>query len=295
MTRSLLATLGLLLAACAAPPAAAPTAPATAAAPDCGPAISGLDAVAGPGRLVMLGELHGTREIPAFVGDLACQAARGGVPVRLGLELPRSDAPALARFLAGQGDDVARAAVLASEHWQRPEQDGRGSEAMLALIERVGSLRRAGLDIDLFAFDPGSLAPTWNERDAAMAAAIRERVAAEPRALVLTLSGNLHNRTVPGLPWDPSAVPMGVHVRREIPDALSLDVRYLAGTAWICQERCESTEVGGSATGEPRRIALAAAPDEYGHDGVFAVGAITAATPAVARDASRGEPAADSP
>lgn len=284
MTRLVHVVLGLSLAACPAPREAPAPAPAAAVeAPDCGADLPGLDDVARPGRLVLLGELHGTREIPGFVGDLVCHAARRGLAVRLGLEIPRGDGPALARFLAGTGEASARAEVLASEHWQRPDQDGRSSEAMLALIERVRQLRRAGLDVDIFAFDADGPTATWNERDAAMATAILEQAAASSSALVLTLSGNLHNRTVTGLPWDAAAVPMGVHVRRGSPGALSLDVRYLPGAAWICQERCEAAEVGGSPEGQPRRVALSPAPDEHGHDGIYAVGAITAAPPAVAR------------
>jgi hypothetical protein len=287
MTRLRPSTLALLFVACAAPSAPSPTAPSVLVPPDCGQPIPGLDELARPGRLVMLGELHGTREIPDFTGDLACQAARHGIPVRLGLEVPRGDGPALARLLAAPDDDAARAAVLTREHWQRPDQDGRSSEAMLGLIERVGILRRLGLAIDIFAFDTDAHPQQWNARDAAMATAILAQTTTAPQSLVVTLSGNLHNRTVPGLPWDPAAVPMGVHVRRAVPGALSLDVRYLGGTAWICQERCGLTEVRGSREGEPRRVVLAAAHDEHGYNGVFAVGPISAASPAVASNAPR--------
>jgi hypothetical protein len=47
----------------------------------------GLDAVVKPGALVLLGEIHGTNEIPDFVGDAACAGARKG-RVHVGLELP---------------------------------------------------------------------------------------------------------------------------------------------------------------------------------------------------------------
>src|SRR5687768_14904456 len=52
----------------------------------CGEPIAGADSLLVPGALVMIGELHGTQEIPAFVGDLACLAASRGVAVRLGVE-----------------------------------------------------------------------------------------------------------------------------------------------------------------------------------------------------------------
>jgi hypothetical protein len=248
---------------------------------DCGPPIEGAEPVLQAGGLVMLGELHGTQQIPAFVADLACQGAVRELAVRVGLEIPRSEDEALAAYLTGSGAAADRAALLDAEHWQRPDQDGRSSEAILALIDRVRALRQGGLDVDLFAFDASSWAD-WNERDAAMAARILGRATAEPEALVLTLSGNLHNRTVQGLPWDPNAVPMGVLVQRARPDGISLDVRHAGGTAWICQqEGCGVARLAGGAAGTGRRIELRAEPDELGQHGTFSVGPLEAAPPAV--------------
>ncbi|MCX4240918.1 TraB/GumN family protein [Paraliomyxa miuraensis] len=248
---------------------------------ECGAPIEGADTVLRAGGLVMLGELHGAREIPAFVADLACAGASRGLSVRVGMEIPRSEDEALAAFLDGAGAASDREALLDAEHWQRSDQDGRSSEATLALVERVRALRRTGLDVDLFAFDANAWSD-WNERDSAMAERILARAAAEPEAMVLTLSGNLHNRTVVGLPWDPNAIPMGVHVQRARPDGLSLDVRYTGGTAWICQqEGCGIAQVSGHPEGAGRRIELRAEPDEYGHHGTFCVGSLEAAPPAV--------------
>ncbi len=42
---------------------------------DCGPPIPGVEAIIGPGRAVLLGEIHGTSEIPRFVG--ACPESKG--------------------------------------------------------------------------------------------------------------------------------------------------------------------------------------------------------------------------
>jgi len=63
----------------------------------------------------------------------------------------------------------------------------------------------------MFAFDPATY-HDWNRRDAGMAENILARAAKAPDALVLTLTGNLHNRLTRGLPWDESLVPAGVHV-----------------------------------------------------------------------------------
>lgn len=261
------------------PPASSSETPAVAEV-DCGAPIEGADEVLRPGGLVLLGELHGTRQIPAFVADLACAAATSGISVEVGIELPRGQSEAIASYLEGEGTEADREALLDAEHWQRPDQDGRASVATMALIERVRQLRRAGLDIELFPFDVDAVAKTeWNERDSAMASRILEH-AAEAETLVLTLSGNLHNRTAPGLPWNADAVPMGVVVQQARPDVVSLDVRYAGGTAWVCMPECGPAEVRGGPEGEGRSITLWPEPNEYGNHGVFSVGSIEAAVPA---------------
>jgi hypothetical protein len=249
---------------------------------DCGDAIEGAQALLRPGGLVMLGEMHGTRQIPAFAGDLVCRGATEGLAARLGVELPRGDAETIASYLAAGADPGAREALLSSHHWTRSDQDGRSSEAMLALIDRVRALREAGLDVELFPFDVDGTGD-WNARDADMAARILEQASAEPDALVITLSGNVHNRTRPGLPWNAQAVPMGVHIHRARADAISLDARYQRGTAWVCRSEteCGVAELGGSARSSGRRIEVQAEPDDDGYHGTFTVGPIEAAPPAV--------------
>src|SRR4029079_429619 len=67
----------------------------------CGEAIPGQERL---GSLVLLGELHGTAEIPAAFGRLVCQAAstrRGAVLV--GLEILAGAQAAIDVFLASDG------------------------------------------------------------------------------------------------------------------------------------------------------------------------------------------------
>lgn len=253
-------------------------------APDCGPAIAGSEPLMQAG-LVMLGEMHGSNEIPAFVGGLACHAAVRGLEVHVGLELPLAELEALERFLAGERSDATM--LLQGEFWQRAEQDGRSSAAMLALLERIRVLKRAGVDVDAFAFDRAPQA-TWNERDAAMAAEILARVEAEPDALVITLSGNLHSRATTGLPWDPAAVPMAQHVRAARPDARTLDLRHRGGEVWACWMDEERMQCGpmqtrspepGSELGAPA-IELWPARGEYEYDGVYVLDHLSASPPA---------------
>ncbi len=269
-------------------PAATPSAPAAAApklgADACGPEIAGADAVIAPGVIVMLGEMHGSREIPGFTGNLACRAAVAGHAVIVGLEIPRVEQAAIDRFLASNGSPRDREALVRGPHWHRAGQDGRSSQAIVDLIERVRALRQQGLAAEVLAFDNEKY-EAWNDRDAGMARTILERAAAAPASFVVTLTGNLHNRITPGLPWDQSLVPMGVHVKAGHARTLSLDVRYEGGATWMCEPdgSCGAKELprkdfpyDGRAidTSEPAR--------RPGNDGVFFVGTLSASPPAVA-------------
>lgn len=249
--------------------------------PDCGPTIDGSRAIAHEARLIMFGEIHGTYETPEFVISFVCQVVTSGQQLRLGLELPAAEAAAIARFLESDGQATDRAALLAGAHWRRDEQDGRSSEAILTLLDDARRLRAAGLPLEVFVFDVDAWAD-WNERDSSMAARILEEADTHPEAMIVTLSGNLHNRTVPGLPWDPEAQPMGTWIRAERPEALSFDLRHHGGTAWICmKEGCGSVDLSGSIGGPSWAVELWPSPDEHGYGGVFWIGSITAAPPAI--------------
>lgn len=63
---------------------------------------------AGASQLVVLGELHGTREMPQLVQELVQAYVAQGTPVHLGLELPATENARLATYLASNGDAAAR-------------------------------------------------------------------------------------------------------------------------------------------------------------------------------------------
>lgn len=249
----------------------------------CGPEIGGAAGVIAPGTVVMLGEMHGSVEMPAFAGNLACRAAVAGHAVIVGLEIPRVEQAAIDAYLAGEGSAADRQALLRGEHWQRSYQDGRSSAAMVELIERARRLRKDGHAVDVFAFDTGSY-DDWNARDAGMAAIILERTKARPEAFVVTLTGNLHNRTAPGLPWDASLVPMGVHVKAGHGRALALNGVYEGGSTWMCEPDggCGAREVGfKDFPYEMPTIDTGEAARSQGLDGVFFVGPLSPSPPAV--------------
>lgn len=267
---------------------------ATAAAAEPCPEVPGLAELDGA-DVVMLGEIHGSDEIPRFVGDLVC-AASATRPVLLGLEIPAAEDAAFQAYLASTGDAPARRTLLATPFFSREYQDGRSSRAMLELLERVRALRAAGRDVELLAFDdpdaPGG-------RDRAMADRLLAARAARPGRLVVALAGNLHARIVLGSPFDPRFESMALFLLRAGEGAapglrlLSLDARYPDGTAWTCTTAavadCGARRLRGAEAVAPG-IRLDPVADGMAYHGVFAVAALTASPPA-----KEPEPAAVAP
>jgi hypothetical protein len=84
--------------------------PAKAKPVDCGLEIANLDSVLKPGGIIAFGDIHGTVEIPRFVGAAACQSAKRG-PTLVGFEIDAD--PKLETFLRSNGGDQAKRAFLA--------------------------------------------------------------------------------------------------------------------------------------------------------------------------------------
>jgi hypothetical protein len=249
---------------------------------DCGTVIPSLSRVAAAGTLLVLGEMHGTNEVPRFVADAACQAAVSMAPVTVGLEVPLTEQARVLDYLNGPGGDEARQALLDGMFWIRPYQDGRSSRAMADLLERLRDLRARGLDVLVFLFDRPDL--QFERREEALAQAIEREVRNHLERFVIVLSGNVHARATSGLPWAPKYVPMGVRLSKRLPRVLTLDLAYASGTAWICtvgsRLDCGVRPAKGPDNGIRPFIHLWPERDEHGFDGVYYVGAVSASPPA---------------
>ena len=97
---------------------------------ECGMPIIGLAGRASKGQVMLLGELHGTREVPRFVALGTCQVASRGTPVTVGLELPVENQERVRRFIASAGTEQDQALLMESPFWRSPYPDGRSSEAV---------------------------------------------------------------------------------------------------------------------------------------------------------------------
>lgn len=251
-----------------------------------------------PGSVTLFGEMHGTDAGPAMVGRLLCRAATDPASrgVVLALEIPRGDQAQLDAALAAGDAATARAQLVAAQHFVDEWQDGRDTEAIVALVEHARTLRAAGLAVELLAFDCDPTVRDAGERDRLMGERLAESIAAHAGATYLVLSGNVHSRTKPGVPWDPAFVPMGAHLVQKVPSLRALNIATAGGTSWMCVSvapsenaaagtppQCGEHPLRGEERGAEPFIELADAPDETGHHGIWYVGTTRASPPAVKR------------
>ena len=252
----------------------------------CGPPIPGEDQLRS--AIVLLGETHGTKEIPASFGGLVCRSASAKPDARLlvGLEMPSSSQASIDAFLESDGGEPARQGLLKTAFWQREYQDGRSSGAMVDLLSALRSYRKAGLKIVVRGIDPEA---SWTAgRDAGMAAAIDQAIEEIHPTATLVLVGDVHSRMLKGYPWEPSAdyVPFGAQLKTKHGDVLGLSVKAARGTAWICTSGAAS-ECGSKRarvfefTGATPRFALdAEAAGRTGWSGTLYLDELTASKPA---------------
>jgi hypothetical protein len=257
--------------------------------------VPGLAPLLAPGTVLLVGEMHGTAEAPAFVHDVTCAALAADLRVTVGLEVDRADDDAYQAYLGSDGSPAARERLLASPFWQREFQDGRGSVAMLELVESLRALRRSAgeekLRVTLI-----DRPEAGADRDEAMADRVADTMALRPEDLVVVLTGNIHNRLTKGMPWNAELRPMGHRLVAARPDArvISLDMAYPGGSAWVCfgsaPSDCKAQELGGLESAEGRSgIELHDEPAGEPYSGRYYAGRLTASPPAV----GAGEPAAE--
>jgi hypothetical protein len=239
-----------------------------------------------PGSLLLFGEIHGVQELPSFFGEAVCSTADARLPMEVGLEVPKTEQASIDTFLASPGAPSDVETLIATAFWSRDAQDGRSSQAMVALLERIRQLRAQGLPIDVFLFDlDGSQAAA--ERDKVMAENLSSHVRAHPKALTMALTGEVHAWKTKGSPWDPDFLPMGWYLASGGLDVHSLGRSTPAGTAWNCvgpsPGDCRIGETKATAalpSGQTAGIELLPQPSKRGYDGLYGTSSLTASPPA---------------
>lgn len=223
---------------------------------------------------ILVGDLHGTHEIPAFVGDLVATLAADR-PVVVALEIPTIETPSFDAYLHSDGGPAARVALLADPWWRDRFQDGRRSLAMAALLERLRDLRARGARVAVARIDE-----TTSDRDAAMAHNVAALRTQHPDATLVVYAGNLHTLRN-GSPELPGVTFMAGHLQRAGLRFVALDARYERGTAWVCTspapDSCGPLPVRGVPLA--RGIHMEPTPDGN-YDGWYGVGPLSASPPA---------------
>ncbi|PTL81171.1 ChaN family lipoprotein [Vitiosangium sp. GDMCC 1.1324] len=215
-------------------------------------------------KLILLGESHGTNEMPDYAFKII-EAMAQKHDVAIGLEFPTDIQGQIDSFLK-TGDEKVLAAL---DFFQDANyHSGRGSEAMVRLLKNIRTLPRA----KVFCFDipkPQKGQAVSNDRDTKMAMTILDFIKKNPSRTVITFSGNLHSRLTVGTPWDPDSKNMGSEVLRLSKGALSLknsrnlQFRYDEGAAWQCwPDSNEKIVCGGKTFGPVNTVYRTAVPFE---------------------------------
>ncbi|MDR6134526.1 hypothetical protein QE361_001501 [Sphingomonas sp. SORGH_AS802] len=191
-------------------------------------------------RFVVFGEMHGTQQAPAFIGDIACALAARGERILVAIEHSSTENDAFQKAWHLSNAEFPEALKRAG--WA-DRDDGVGSEAMLALLVRLHNLARLGQSIDIVAFNGAKDAeqsrrfsdlPGQGPHDAAQAENIRVAAAAHAYDHVLVLVGNVHARKRPVEHFRAQFEPM---VMRLGPPSsiITLNMKTAGGTAWNCE------------------------------------------------------------
>lgn len=245
-------------------------------------ALELLDKAIGNRTLVLLGEIHGTQEIPALVGELVELEARGGKQMILALEVTTREQAIVDRYLMSSGSKADRVALLAGAHWQDAMHDGRDSEAMFVLIEHVRNLRERGGNIAITLFDPGGDA----RRNQQMAENLRAIARHSPQATLLVLTGNVHAMTS-APPW--AMFDRGKRIEppmtagRYLSDLhpLSINIDAASGDMWVCMDgECGAHPVFAHGAGSLTTLEYSK-PAESAWDATLTLPRFTASPPAI--------------
>jgi hypothetical protein len=224
-------------------------------------AQTAVDVTAIKPRVILIGELHGTEQAPAFVASLVCSLLRAGRPVILALERQHSEQPAIERYLASDGSAIERQALIDQGPWSGSIQDGRNSQGMLALIDSIRALRQGGQPVAILAMQhgfklkvPDGRAPA-RSRDSALSSRMNDRFMADAIAgtaaehgnyTLVALAGSFHTLTKAGSWAAPQHQPMGEVLTGLMPVFLIGLESAEGGAAWNCThvDDCGAHRVG---------------------------------------------------
>ena len=234
--------------------------------PDCVPQTE-VDVTRIDASVILIGEVHGTQEIPRFTAGLVCSLLHAGRLVILGLEHSSEQQHLLNCYVTSSGDERAKAALLQGINW-RKYSDGRGSQAMYELVDEMRRLRLQGQPVGLLAINGNEnidvpmtsavavqIAPADNATlnrvgNEEMAYNVLRAMAAYRPYVVVVLAGYSHTSTIQDVSNNPMFLtyrPMGQVIAAEVP-VFTIGIETTGG------------EHGGVGTGGAKVYPLEAGP-----------------------------------
>ncbi len=237
-------------------------------------------------RLVLLGEVHGTNELPGLGLQVITKLAEKK-PLLVGLEFPMEIQPQIDQFMKTGDVKILKGTKFFTD---AEYHSGRGSVAMVNLLV---SLRDLPL-VSVFCFDiPFGF--NGHNRDTEMARNILAIASQQPDQSILIYTGNIHSRLTPGAPWDPDFKTMGAEIlslsegRFTLQNSASIYLRYDQGSAWQCIQESSKIVCGERSFGPGNSVYATAVPfDSYfltepgltdGHQYTLFIRAVSASQP----------------
>ena len=208
---------------------------------------------------VIVGELHGTAEIPDAFTNLVCLAAASSRPVTVALEYSSDWQSAIDAFLASDGGPAAQATLMTLPVWHQEMQDGRGSTAFRQMLDRLRVMKRDGMIVGVVATDVGRATPPVPTRDAAMARAWTAIPTADD-GIVVALAGNVHAMRHPWVLPGNNIVTAGSLM--PVARTMTVNVVGNGGQAWNCQADGCRGHASGPARTAAAGIGYATAPTD---------------------------------
>lgn len=233
-------------------------------------------------QVVFLGELHGTNEGPAFVGSLACGLVGSGTKVIVALEMPVDEQ----NFLDGPQEaviDIAKRSFWAGAKIEgKWMHDGRSSQAVFDLINRIKDMRAGGKSVQIAAIDVGTpRGDAQLTRNETMALNIKNTVLKHPDAKIIVFLGRMHARKASRQLEKSVASYLEPSIR------ISLTMAYENGSAWNCKSGSQGFSCDANSVSSVLPSTLPAKDQPFviapsiEFDGYFYVGPISASPPAV--------------
>jgi hypothetical protein len=191
-------------------------------------------------KLIVLGEIHGTKEVPDLFGKFISLVANKNKKILVALEITQSSQSAVNNFLKNRDEKELKN----DNFFSRKYQDGRSSEAMVDLLKKLATFE----NITVLCMDPRETINsqmTGQERDTIMAKFIANNIEQYEKTFVL--AGNIHTSSAVGTPWEEDFRPMAYELKSmltHLPENkfLNILVRHERVNAWTCQgnevERC---------------------------------------------------------